>query len=148
MNCLECGLPFPESSNPRRKYHEACRRLRAARLHRERNPLPEMRCTADTGAVAELIVCADLLQRGFEVFRAVSPGATCDLIALKEGRSLRVQVRTASVTVTGSIQIRQPEHPERHDTIALVLVSQHIVSYSPELPSPTRHATEAKSQSC
>jgi len=50
--------------------------------------------TGDIGAVGELKTVVDLMSRGFEVFRAVSPAASCDLIALKEGKSVRVEVRT------------------------------------------------------
>lgn len=50
--------------------------------------------SSSRGALAELLVAADLMARGYEVFRAVSPSASCDLTALKDGLSLRVEVRT------------------------------------------------------
>jgi hypothetical protein len=43
------------------------------------------------GTIAELNVAADLLSRGFEVFRALSPDCPSDLALLKDGRLLRVQ---------------------------------------------------------
>lgn len=44
-----------------------------------------------------MLVCADLLSRGFEVFRAISPSATCDLILAHPGgaETVRVEVRCA-----------------------------------------------------
>lgn len=46
------------------------------------------------GATSELLAAADLLRQGYEVFRALSPSASCDLIAMKAGTTYRVQVRT------------------------------------------------------
>jgi hypothetical protein len=46
------------------------------------------------GAISELAVCADLLSKGYDVFRSVSPAAPCDLIAQKEGKLIRVEVKT------------------------------------------------------
>jgi len=51
--------------------------------------------TGTKGAIGELRVCTDLLARGYEVFRAVSPSASCDLIAVRDGRIWRVEVRSA-----------------------------------------------------
>lgn len=59
-----------------------------------RNQKPEYRAPSTTGAISELRVCADLLIKGYEVFRAVSPDASCDLIVMKRGVITRVQVRT------------------------------------------------------
>lgn len=47
---------------------------------------PVVVLTAGTqGAVSEMMAAVDLLRRGYEVFRALSPNAGCDLIALKGG---------------------------------------------------------------
>ena len=46
------------------------------------------------GAISELAVCSDLLSKGYDVFRSVSPAAPCDLIAHKEGKLIRVEVKT------------------------------------------------------
>lgn len=50
------------------------------------------------GAWAEILVCADLLARGFEVFRAISPSASCDLIVIARGTptALRVEVKCSN----------------------------------------------------
>ncbi len=46
------------------------------------------------GAIKELLVSADLLEQGFEVFRSVSPNASCDLIIHRNGEMWKVEVRT------------------------------------------------------
>lgn len=62
--------------------------------------------TATTGALAELVVAADLLRRGFEVYRAVSPAAKSDLVIVRDGRILRVQVKTTYRRANGKLMGR------------------------------------------
>ncbi len=57
------------------------------------------------GAEREMTVALDLMRRDFQVFRPVST-ATCDLIALKYGVSLRIEV-TGGYTCTSSGPITQ-----------------------------------------
>jgi hypothetical protein len=47
------------------------------------------------GALAELLVSADLMAKKYHVFRALSPSCPCDLIAMKDGTMKRIEVRTA-----------------------------------------------------
>jgi hypothetical protein len=53
------------------------------------------------GAIAEAVATADMLIRGYEVFKAVCPTATCDLIAIKAGITFRVEVKY--ISETGSV---------------------------------------------
>jgi hypothetical protein len=57
--------------------------------------------TGATGARSELIICADLIRLGYEVFRAVSPQCSCDLMILRKGIAERVEVRTGRRTRAG-----------------------------------------------
>lgn len=59
------------------------------------------------GAVGELAATIDLVRRGYEVFRAISPSSSCDLLVLKGGRVLRIEVRTAGRTSTGEVRINK-----------------------------------------
>ncbi len=85
------------------------------------------------GASSELKVCADLLDRGYDVFRAVSPQCPCDLIAHKDGRLCRVEVRTGSKLTPDTIKyaINKKYDQGRQDIFAVVLPSQIV--YSPPL---------------
>ena len=47
----------------------------------------------DLGACYELFVAADLIQKGFDVFRNLSPNGPTDLVILKQERLLCVQVK-------------------------------------------------------
>ncbi len=53
-------------------------------------------CSAVVGAQSELLVCADLLNQGFEVYRNVSPTGATDLVAIKKPYVFMVQVKTKS----------------------------------------------------
>lgn len=49
---------------------------------------------ANMGTLSELVISADLLARGYHVFRAVSPACPFDLVIYKNGRLQRVEVKT------------------------------------------------------
>ena len=53
------------------------------------------------GAISECLVAADLLRKGFDVFQAVSDHASCDFIVLKEGVTLRIEVKTLQKSANG-----------------------------------------------
>jgi len=87
-----------------------------------------------TGAASELFVSADLLCRGFDVFRAVSPCCSCDLIAVKGKLFLRIEVKTGRIfnekIIFPSIKGKMAE---RYDILAICVNCQKII-YKPELP--------------
>jgi hypothetical protein len=58
------------------------------------------------GALGELLVAADLLRRGHDVYRSLAADSPTDLICLRRGstRVLRVQVRSKSSAGTYRIQ--------------------------------------------
>lgn len=51
--------------------------------------------TGTVGAIAELLVAADLMRLGFAVYRALSPSSKSDLLAEHEGQFYSIEVRTA-----------------------------------------------------
>lgn len=94
-----------------------------------RRPIPR----GTTGAVSELRVAADLLERGYEVFRAVSPSCSCDLAVLKDGKLVRVEVRTGYESPTGRRHLGiSLDERHRYDIAAGVFPSEIV--YSPSLP--------------
>lgn len=87
--------------------------------------------TGTTGAIGELRVAVDLMQRGFEVFRAISPSCSCDLAVLHAGGLLRIEVRTGYKNKsTGKIVTNTPRNPDRYDVHAIVVGDS--VTYIPE----------------
>jgi hypothetical protein len=80
------------------------------------------------GALGELLVAADLLRRGYEVFRSVSPNCSADIVIHRDGKNRRVEVRTGFVQNSGKI-IANRVH--QADILAIVLVDR--VVYEPKL---------------
>lgn len=90
---------------------------------------------AFVGAAAELVAAADLMRRGFPVYRACAPAANFDLVAVVEGRLLRVEVRSASLSASGRLYCHAPAR-DRWDVLAMV--DQHgAVTYRPPFVRPT-----------
>lgn len=46
------------------------------------------------GAISELMVCSDLMTKGYSVFRAISMNCFSDLIAIKGDKIYQVEVKT------------------------------------------------------
>lgn len=88
------------------------------------------------GAIAELVASVDLMNRGFNVYRAVSPNSPCDLIATHRALTVRIEVK-ATVVRHGKIVSRAPNKRAKGciDSVALVLRDGQVI-YRPPLPEP------------
>ncbi len=88
--------------------------------------------TLNLGAVSELVVAADLLARGFDVYRAIAGQCAADLVAVRDGQRHLVEVRSANVTATGAWKFnpKQKVH-ESYDVLALVTPDGQI-EYRPD----------------
>jgi len=65
--------------------------------------------SATVGAMSEMSVAVDMMNKGYAVFRALSPACLCDLIAFKDGVFLRVEVRTGYKAESGFISYPKPK---------------------------------------
>ena len=140
--CRGCGGLIPHA-RPRLALYcdNDCRRDADRQRYRMANPTPRL-SPGITGARHELLVCADLIGRGFEVFRAVAPHG-CDLAILQDKRLYRVEVTTGHIYTTQKGR-RSLYHPQKNfdkfDVLALVLLDGTI-EYLPQLPtSPQKRA--------
>lgn len=89
-----------------------------------------------TGAVSEMMVCIDLLRRGFDVYQSVAACGSCDLIALKYGsaRACRIEVKTAQRRKRGTLCYGQRKYQDRnHDVLALVVLKEGKITYTPSI---------------
>ncbi len=94
IKCSQCGKSFSQRNKNHRYCSESCQHS----VYKARNESGHetLLGKSDVGTLSELIAAADLMERGYFVFRALSSAAPFDLLAVKEGRSVRVEVRTAS----------------------------------------------------
>lgn len=90
--------------------------------------------TGSVGAIAEMLVSADLLGRGYHVFRSVSPCCPCDLIAMRAGEPpLMIEVKTGYANAGG---VRcSPTRNNTYDVLAVVIHEEVLVVYDPPLES-------------
>jgi hypothetical protein len=79
--------------------------------------------TGKVGAVGELRVATDLLIKGYDVGRAIRPACSCGLVALKNDKCVRIEVRTGFQYKT---VIGDPKHNVRAEQVAVVLPGQII----------------------
>lgn len=85
-----------------------------------------------TGTIHELKVAIDLLEKGYEVYKALSSLAHCDLAILKNKQLLLVEVTTGYRTTKGKLHF--PKKIRRgYDILAVVIRGEGIV-YFPALP--------------
>lgn len=100
--CAVCGEPFKGWWN--QKTCPLCLREKRLKPKPAVGKVKPRLATGTVGTIAELKVAVDLMSRGFDVFRAMSPAASCDLMAIKEGRQFDIEVRSAARNpVTGKI---------------------------------------------
>lgn len=124
----ELGLPTKTAAPPRIK-RKPIGEFRSIRHQRFKKPVN--RCS--TGAHAEMIVCADLLGRGLDVFRSISSSARCDLIASSRTRNalIRIDVKSGFRRQNGHVSYPMPIEPNSCDLIAVVLLGGELV-YVPD----------------
>jgi hypothetical protein len=84
------------------------------------------------GAAHEMMVAADLLKRGFFVFRQVSRGSPFDLVVSDRKRLWRVEVGTAGRKRDGTDYLYREFDSERFDVMAWVLLDGRVF-YIPTL---------------
>lgn len=87
--------------------------------------------TGTIGAMAELIVGADLMRKGFEVFRAMSPSSYSDLIAIKNGTIHKVEVRTGNYFIRsdGTVSIHYPKKNTDGKFVVVVTHKDNKIHY-------------------
>ena len=80
------------------------------------------------GAIGEYAVCVDLLRQGWEVFKAVSPSCSCDLIIQNKDGAKRVEVRTGRTNLYGTVNTVR-----KHKADVLAIVLRDKIVYEPPL---------------
>lgn len=118
---------------------EYCSTFCLGRAKAPKSYIPLTACTSDTGAASEMMACIDLIKKGFTVFRAVSPSASCDLIAIAaDGSIVRIEVKTGYYAKSGAVTFRHPKRPELYDVLVIVIHKENEVIYRPEISGQPR----------
>lgn len=135
MDCHVCGKPLKQGCRSWSKYcSKSCNHVASRERYKHLNRslgLP----SGTTGAIAELRVAVDLMSRGFEVFRALSPSASCDLAIISNDHLLRVEVRTSYYGVKDGTITKNKSGVGNQDIWAFV--THDKITYEPDLPERT-----------
>ena len=132
--CLECGKRIDYCKYfDTRKYCGADCRIRGMLAMRKKKivgRIPHKVDTITVGAIAELVVGADLLKMGFQVYRALSPHSGEDMMVSRDGVTATVQVTTGYYKDDRLLQLMYPPHPEgSHDLLAVVVHGLNEIVY-------------------
>lgn len=121
-------------------YHEWAGADRRPRLHPPRKPkarlitggVPQDISHAVAGTISELLVAADLMARGWQVFRPLTAATGHDIIAVRKGTILTIEVRSAHANNSGRlIYNKKADCKSAH--YGLVVTGQPV-TYEPDLP--------------
>ncbi len=135
-NCLSCNKEFLTGIHSKKYCSLDCthnhNKLKFAKESKKHGHKRQKAGT--TGAMHELLASYDLLGRGWNVFRALSPSCHCDLIICKEkGEMFRVEVRTSNIIHDKPSGYSLKGIGEKYDYLASVHHSGKI-TYFPSLP--------------
>src|SRR5690349_5696091 len=97
-----------------------------------RLPDREAACQGRIGAISEMLVSLDLMNKGYEVFRPMSPHACCDIVAIKGKRIVRLEVKTGAELRNGTITKTTIRNRGSFDILATVVRGKRII-YDPTL---------------
>ena len=113
--CEVCHKSYKTIFPQQKSCSQACKLVKDRRHYAK---VPYNLTTGTVGAISELKVATDLLSKGYDVFRALSPSCSCDLAILQKDKLLRVEVRTGHCQ-NGKLYCRDKD-TERHDVFAAV----------------------------
>lgn len=127
--CDHCEEEFIAETNGSRCPKKRCvdyRRLKKVKTHKEFESLSP----GQIGALGELMVSCDLIKKGYEVFRALSQSCSCDLVALKNEKCVRIEVRYSNTIYipTGKGMVNK-----KHRADVLAIVTGKEITYSKSL---------------
>jgi len=133
--CKECKGKFIPSTSANKFCSKYCCRRYHSKLNNEKST-HNARSKGSLGAAVESIICGDLLLKGFDVYRAVTPNALCDLVIIKGKEVLRVEVKTCLIYKKTGRMYYASHNPENYDILALYHVQTKTIIYKPEINEP------------
>ena len=122
--CPACGREFTPNTFGQTYCGRTCKLSAVSQRPSNARLLPpDGLPTGTTGAAAEMLVISDLLMRGYYVFRSCSANAPFDVVAIKEGKVLKVEVTTGVRCVSG--RLSWPAHIKHKDSYTHLAVVSH-----------------------
>lgn len=136
IRCSYCKKEFESKIGNNKFCSRSCRNngatLNTVKYHRS-----DKLDNSSIGAASEMIVCANLLFKGFEVFKAISPSATWDLIAIKPEQpiAIKLQIKTVNRYVSNDKVSTPGTNALNYDCLVVVIPEENYIEYRPDLDS-------------
>ena len=127
LNCKKEYKPFPTAIQTQKFCSRIC--YNAANLFS--SPYTSAISKGKVGAIAELIVAADLIKRGYEVFRSVSQDSSSDLLILKHNKAFTVEVKSSVRNRKGKIAVFKGKL--KSDILASFIHRENVIIYNPNV---------------
>jgi hypothetical protein len=133
--CLNCLQPFEcvDYAKKRKFCSSACRDLKQKKTWKEHNPFnDENLSTPSKGTISELTVYLDLLKKGYNVLKSITPNCSFDLALLCNKNIYRLEVTTGSYDYKGNI-VHSKKFTDKFDILCIVTKDGKI-TYLPPIP--------------
>lgn len=144
MLCGFCEKPILVPNLKGRKFCSSrCRQQNATAERKKQNPHIGSVSRNHLGAASEMVVAADLLRRGYPVFRSMTHQSPFDLVVMVGSKLYRVEVKTGYKDRNGRIYSGHTFEKAlvgRFDVLAEVVGAE--VAYKPRLESLTSSGTK------
>lgn len=104
LNCDYCGGHYKSNYLKSRFCSSICRHnFWNKNIGKDQTVISEYISRSTVGAISELMVCIDLMKKGYSVYKAISPNCFSDLIAIKNEKVFQMEVKTGRYTKTNKI---------------------------------------------
>lgn len=133
--CLNCDNKFYTNKNHQVFCEQSCRNIYYAKqwdIDGFRFEIP----SGTVGVLSEYLASIDLMKKGYEVYRAMSPASSSDLILKKNNKFISIEVRTGKLKINNEkndVKLHYPKHHMRSDHFAIVIPEKNKIIYIPEL---------------
>lgn len=119
--CERCSIEFTANS----ANHIYCNNCKSRRNITDMYPVNNV----TIGAASEIAASYDLMLKGYDVFRALSPSSMCDLVAIKNNKAIKVEVRSGTYLANGDVTYIKSN---RADVVMVVSYPDKQIRYYPE----------------
>lgn len=127
--CPACKQPVPLWRHGSARYcSKKCQKERIKNHYKYPRMITNEIPTGTVGAVGELKVAIDLLSRGFEVYRNLSPHGSADLITIRNNEIHSIEVRSGYRIPNGTLC-----YSKKHKAQIIAVVIGDEIVYEPKL---------------
>ena len=127
--CLECGRLISPSRSHYCRIKYCSKQCKAKYYVKDIGNVKIVDDHTQMGRYSELLVCCDLIKKGWFIFLNTSPSSPFDIVAYKNKYLLKVEVKTGFInSATGTLTYAQPRNKE-YQALAVYVKNNDKVQY-------------------